>query len=212
VSFNQTRWCLFEIGATPPHKLHLVTRGFSERDIAEHLQNIDAETALCFSDDDRKMIHAEITERFEFGTLARFTEELRLRFLLRPVSYDVEVAALRQRSSGDVFDFEALRDHLEAPAAVPHAGGESMRLACVVGEAGEGKSTLSAALFGGDFVHAAHFCTSIIFTFIALSARILCAFVYLICRTTLIGLSVYFDFHFCVLSMCFLENSSLRAP
>ena len=160
-------WCLYEIGATPPHKLHLVTRGFSERDIAHHLQSIDAETALCFSDDDRRMIHAEIADRFEFGSLARFTEELRLRFLLRPLSYDADITALRQRSSGEVFQFDALREHIDAAAAVAAAApqvaaaAQGMRLACVVGEAGEGKSTLSAALlgpFGGGRVHAAHFC------------------------------------------------------
>ena len=149
-------WCLYEIGATPSHKLHLVTRGFDERDIAQHLQNIDAETALCFSADDRTMIHAEIVVRFGFGSMKRFTEELRLRFLLRPLSYAADITALRHRSSEEVFQFDALRDHIQAAA-----GPQSGRLACVVGDAGEGKSTLSAALlgpFGGDLVHAAHFC------------------------------------------------------
>ena len=42
-------WCLYEIGSTPLTKLQLVTHGFSERDISEHLHSIDAETALCFS-------------------------------------------------------------------------------------------------------------------------------------------------------------------
>ena len=97
------------------------------------------------------MIHREITERFGFGSLARFTEELRLRFLLRPLSYEADTTALRQRSSGDVFQFDALGEHMST----------SNSLACVVGEAGEGKSTLSAALLGpagGELVDAAHFC------------------------------------------------------
>ena len=153
-------WCLDEIGATPSAKLHLVTRGFSEREIAQHLQSIDAETALCFSDSDREMIREEIVQRFD--SLARFTEELRLRFLLRPLGYEADVAALSRRSTGDVF--AALRAHMDAPleAASPQvAERSSQRLACVVGEAGEGKSTVSAALLGcasaGPPIHAAHF-------------------------------------------------------
>jgi len=43
-------WCLYEIGSTPPQKLQLVTHGFSEKDVSQHIRNIDAETALCFSD------------------------------------------------------------------------------------------------------------------------------------------------------------------
>ena len=43
-------WCLYEIGSTPPQKLQLVTHGFSEKDVSQHTRNIDAETALCFSD------------------------------------------------------------------------------------------------------------------------------------------------------------------
>eukprot|EP01046_Picozoa_sp_COSAG06_P023784 COSAG06_NODE_1905_length_8095_cov_10.218984_8_plen_109_part_00 len=95
------------------------------------------------------MIHTEIVGRFEFGSLARFTEELRLRFLLRSLSYDADIRSLQQRSSGDVFQFDTLRTHMST----------SESLACVVGEAGEGKSTLSAALVGpagGRLVDAAH--------------------------------------------------------
>jgi hypothetical protein len=51
-------------------------------------------------------------ERFGFGSLVRFTEELRLRFLLRPLSYDADITALRQRSSGDVFQFDGLCEHI----------------------------------------------------------------------------------------------------
>ena len=155
-----------------------MTRGFSERDIAQHLYNIGAETALCVSPKDRAMIHAEIADRFGFGSLARFTEELRLRFLMSLLSYDAEISALRQRSSGDAFKFDALRAHMDAAeeavdprwrpgrdymyqAALRYRHTYNMRLACVVGDAGEGKSTLSAALLGpagGGLVHAVHFC------------------------------------------------------
>ena len=85
------------------------------------------------------MIRREIIGRS--GSLARFTQELRLRFLLRPVSYDADLAVLRARGDGvEACNFDALR------ASVAHGAGQ---LALVVGGAGEGKSTLAAAMIGG---------------------------------------------------------------
>ena len=145
--FPLTRlWCLYEIGTTPPHKLELVTQGFNQRDIAKNLQSIDAETAHCFSDDDRKMIRAEIIARFD--SLDRFTQELRLRFLLRPISYDGDVTALQNRAASDTCQFNDIREHVKG----------DRRMACVVAGPGEGKSTVAAAMLGDGFIHAAHFC------------------------------------------------------
>jgi hypothetical protein len=163
-------WCLYEIGATPLQKLRLVPRGCSEADIAQHLRTIDAESALCFSAADRDMIRREICEKFGYGTLARFTQELQLRFLLRPMSYDADVRVLQERGSREVHDFSPVRVHLETHAAAEcestaavsaaravRGGGQ---LACVVGGFGEGKSTLSAAMLppAEDIVDAWHFC------------------------------------------------------
>ena len=61
----------------------LVRHEFGGQDISPHLHSIDAETAQCFSPMDRQMIRGEITELH--GSVARFTEELRLRFLLDPM-------------------------------------------------------------------------------------------------------------------------------
>ena len=74
-------WCLYEIGSTPPSKLQLLTHGFSEKDISQHIWKINAGGALCFSDQDRQMIQASIIRKF--GSLDQFTTELRLRLLLR---------------------------------------------------------------------------------------------------------------------------------
>jgi len=138
-------WCLYEIGSTPTSKLQLLTHGFSEKDIARHVWNIDAETALCFSPDDKKMIRKEITERFGYGTLQRFTTELRLRLLLRPMSYAADLKALRDRAGPkESYNFDTVRQHVEAAAG---------RIVCVVGGPGEGKSTLAAMVLssgGGD--------------------------------------------------------------
>ena len=140
-------WCLYEIGSTPPDKLELVTHGFAERDVTQHIRNIDAETALCFSDDDKKMIHGEIETKFGFGSLRRFTEELKLRFLLRPMGYKSDLDALKKRGSTNAYRLDALRAH------VRESGG---RVACVVGGPGQGKSSVASAAL--DIADAHHFC------------------------------------------------------
>ncbi|XRB25260.1 EF-hand domain-containing protein [Pseudoscourfieldia marina] len=140
-------WCLYEIGSTPPQKLQLVTHGFSEKDVSHHIRNIDAETALCFSEDDKKMIRGEITGKFKFESLKHFTEELKLRFMLRPMSYESDLQALRERGQSNNYQLDELRAH------VTSTGG---RLACIVGGPGEGKSSVAAAAL--DLVHASHFC------------------------------------------------------
>ncbi|XRA97499.1 EF-hand domain-containing protein [Pycnococcus provasolii] len=139
-------WCLYEIGSTPPQKLQLVTHGFSEKDVSQHIRNIDAETALCFSPADKEMIHGEITGKFKFESLKHFTEELKLRFMLRPMSYESDLQALRERGQSNEYQLEELREH------VTSTGG---RLACVIGGPGEGKSSVAAAAL--DMVHASHF-------------------------------------------------------
>ncbi|XRB03834.1 EF-hand domain-containing protein [Pycnococcus provasolii] len=139
-------WCLYEIGSTPPQKLQLVTNGFSEKDVSHHIRNIDAETALCFSPADKKMIHGEITDKFGFASMRHFTEELKLRFMLRPMSYESDVQALKERGQRNKYQLDELREH------VTSTGG---RLACIVGGPGEGKSSVAAAAL--DLVHAAHF-------------------------------------------------------
>ncbi|XRB25467.1 EF-hand domain-containing protein [Pseudoscourfieldia marina] len=140
-------WCLYEIGSTPPQKLQLVTHGFSEKDVSQHIRNIDAETALCFSPADKEMIHGEITGKFGFASMQHFTEELKLRFMLRPMSYESDLQALRERGQSNEYQLEELRTH------VTSTGG---RLACIVGGPGEGKSSVAAAAL--DLVHASHFC------------------------------------------------------
>ncbi|XRB18787.1 EF-hand domain-containing protein [Pseudoscourfieldia marina] len=140
-------WCLYEIGSTPPQKLQLVTHGFSEKDVSQHIRNIDAETALCFSPADKEMIHGEITGKFGFASMKHFTEELKLRFMLRPMSYESDLQALRERGQSNNYQLDELRAHVKS------TGG---RLACIVGGPGEGKSSVAAAAL--DMVHAAHFC------------------------------------------------------
>ena len=129
-------WCLYEIGSTPPSKLQLLTHGFSEKDISRHIWNINAGDALCFSDEDRQMIHTKIVD--QFGTMEKFTIELQLRLLLRPMSYAADLQALRDRAGPpETYRFDQVQQHVEAA---------SDQVACVVGGPGEGKSTLAAMM------------------------------------------------------------------
>ena len=146
-------WCLYEIGSTPTNKLQLLTHGFSEADISQHVRAVDAETALCFSADDREMIRAEIAGKF--GSLQQFTVELRLRLLLRPMSTPPTCGRC---ATGPGRRGLLVRPGAAARRARPAGAG-------VVGGPGEGKSTLAAVMAmagsgggGGGFVHAAHFC------------------------------------------------------
>ncbi|GHP07938.1 hypothetical protein PPROV_000668000 [Pycnococcus provasolii] len=49
------------------------------------------ETALCFSPADKQMIHGEITGKFGFASMKHFTEELKLRFMLRPMPNEQKI-------------------------------------------------------------------------------------------------------------------------
>ena len=49
-------WCLYEIGTTPLHKLELLTDQAATAQVVAAARQVDAATAMCFSDDDRRMI------------------------------------------------------------------------------------------------------------------------------------------------------------
>ena len=99
-------------------------------------RQVDAATAMCFSDADRKMITAHIEAKY--GTLQQFTEQLRLRLLLQPLGYDADLAKLRARCAGEVASLGPIKE------ALGDGGVDGSRAALVVGGAGEGKSTVAA--------------------------------------------------------------------
>jgi hypothetical protein len=155
-------WCLFEIGTTPPHKLLLLTPGFSEADVAATFRGVNVAAAQCFDGGDTAMIRERIVVKHT--SLDAFQRLLRLLLLLKPTSYEADCAALRQRSEGEAWRFEELFAFAEGGSADDDG---APRLACIAGGPGEGKSTLAAALChhsaeGGEHalpaVHAHHFC------------------------------------------------------
>ena len=148
-----------EIGSSPPEKLQLLTHGFSIGAVAGAFAAVDTASADCFAAGDKAMIRGHIRRKMVEAkmvapdasvddALAAFTRRLRLLLLLKPTSYTDDMNALLARAEGESFEFGALREHAGQPG----------HCALIVGEGGEGKSTLAAALVRDHVVTAAHFC------------------------------------------------------
>ena len=151
-------WCLFEIGSTPPEKLHLLTRGFAAAELCARFRALDVAAASCHDAADAPLffdsfIRGEI--RRHHGSEAFFEQKLRLRLLLRPLSYDADVDALLANATREAWRLDELRGFLRDGSS---AGGDASRLACVLGSPGVGKSTLSAKLCREGAADAFHFC------------------------------------------------------
>ena len=58
------------------------------------------------------MIQAKIID--QFGTMEKFTVELQLRLLLRPMSYAADLQALRDRAGPpETYHFEQVQQHVD---------------------------------------------------------------------------------------------------
>ena len=145
-------WCLYEIGSTPPDKLLLLTHGFSESDVAAVFRGVDVEAADCYDSNDKSHIREHIVVLR--GSLAAFQQMLRLRLLLKPMSYEADSRALLRRSRDDIWRVGDLSKFVSSTANA------EARLACITGGPGEGKSSIAAALCSASplLVHAHHFC------------------------------------------------------
>ena len=89
-----------------------------------------------FSNDDKRMICAHIEEKF--GSLRKFTEQLRLRLLLKPLGYAADLTVLRERCNAEVADLSAVgafltpRPDAEADATTKAPCGG--RIALIIGD------------------------------------------------------------------------------
>ena len=127
------------------------------------LGEIDVDNCVCYDPEDKKMVTSlptyQVLADFDslvpplqilsnivdhHGSTAAFNASLKLQLLLVPTSYKVDMDQLTRRSEGTTWDFHAATEwltnnHNEADASTP-------RCLCVLGPAGTGKSTVSAAL------------------------------------------------------------------
>ena len=130
-------WCLFEWN----HTLRvygfdgLFMTGMTTDERARIITAIDVERAQCFALEDKVMILGKITE--VHGSAETFNLSLRLELLLQPLSYKIDVAALRKRCADMRFDFSSVLDWM---------GSADSRALCIFAGAGQGKSTISSAL------------------------------------------------------------------
>ncbi|PNH05496.1 hypothetical protein TSOC_008245, partial [Tetrabaena socialis] len=130
-------WCLFEWAHTlathGPDGLHMQ---LGPADRAKVFGSINVEQAECFKPEDKVMILSEIKQHHTSSE--RFDASLKLQLLLEPLSYRVDMRRLLQRADemGTQWRFEAVSEWLVS----------EHRLLCISAGAGEGKSTISAAL------------------------------------------------------------------
>ena len=132
-------WCLFEWGKTVTHHgldaLYLV--GMTLEDRGAIVREINVAKAECFDPKDREMILADIEK--SHGSVDAFNYRLKLALLLTPVPCRHDLALLWSRSMGTLWNLETLAAWL-ADGVLGH------RVVCVMGGAGEGKSSASAAM------------------------------------------------------------------
>eukprot|EP01035_Chromulina_nebulosa_P028857 gene28857-38157_t len=153
-------WCLYEIGSTPTEKLVLLTHGFDATELGLAYEKIDATTADCFSKPDKERIQGHIRNMMVehkivpsgasiLEALAAFTRVLKLLLILKPTSYSADIAALLARADG--YERYPLMKTVERACT-------GVKLVVIVGNSGDGKSTLAAALVDAISIDAYHFC------------------------------------------------------
>ncbi|KAG2448525.1 hypothetical protein HYH02_006416 [Chlamydomonas schloesseri] len=167
-------WCIYEWATTRarhgPDGLHM---WLEPGDRGVVFGSLDIRKAECQFPEDKKMILATV-ER-QHGSAEQFNTKLKLQLLLEPVSYRVDERRLLQRARGTRWDFNPVAAWLDAgpPGAGggggkgggAKGGGGGTRVLCVVAGAGEGKSTISAALCAvpaeggfGERISCRHYC------------------------------------------------------
>eukprot|EP00198_Chlamydomonas_reinhardtii_P013244 XP_001702581.1 predicted protein [Chlamydomonas reinhardtii] len=141
-------WCIFEWASTlSVHGSDGFHMQLAPADRHHVFGSIAVRSAECFKQADKDMILGLVEERY--GSCDLFDAKLRLQVLLEPLSYRVDVRKLAARAGGTHWHWEPLRRWLEAgggPSVGDGSSSGSSRLLCVVGGAGEGKSTVSAQL------------------------------------------------------------------
>ena len=134
-------WCLYEWDHTLEHHGFdgLSFAGMSLEDRVKVVAAIHVETAECFNAADREMILGNI--RNNYGTTEAFNMYLKLQLTLCPLSYKIDVEQLTTRSEKTAWKFDLVQEWLNSKT----------RCLCFMGDAGTGKSTVSAALIAKLF-------------------------------------------------------------
>ena len=100
----------------------------------ELIEKIDVANAECFMPKDKAMILEKV--KSHHGSYEAFDKKLKLHLLLEPLSYKVDIEQHLARSHNTEWDFTEVKRWIQG----------DKRALCVLGEAGTGKSTVSAAM------------------------------------------------------------------
>ncbi|PNH07719.1 hypothetical protein TSOC_005803 [Tetrabaena socialis] len=130
-------WCIFEWAHTlllhGSDGLHLHIKA---EDRAAVLSSINVAEAKCYKEEDKVMILSEVC--LHHNSPEVFNTKLKLQLLPEPLSYRVDVQRLTERAAA--MGTQWVFDEVDAWLAT------SNRVLCITAGAGEGKSTISAAL------------------------------------------------------------------
>eukprot|EP01035_Chromulina_nebulosa_P025721 gene25721-33587_t len=152
-------WCLYEIGSTPIEKLQLLYPYHAVSLYEKKINNIDTVNAKCYKETDAVMIRSHIRDEMlkqkvvdnsasEKEALKSFSRVLKLLLILKPTQYSIDITDLLARvPDRSSYQLEKVFEQC--------TGG---RLICIVGNFGEGKSTIAAALSKTGRLDAYHFC------------------------------------------------------
>ena len=131
-------WCLYEWNWTlhihGPDGIHFVGMDTEQR--GQVVQTIHVESAQAFSESDKKMILDEVL--INQGSFEAFDSNLKRQLILDPISYNVDLKQLYLRSLGTKWLFGPIIKWMKESA--------SPRALVIMGGAGEGKSSISAAI------------------------------------------------------------------
>ncbi|PNH06904.1 WD repeat domain-containing protein, partial [Tetrabaena socialis] len=130
-------WCIFEWAHTlllhGPDGLHLYLK---PEDRTAVLHSINVTEAACYKPEDKVMILNEVSRHHTSPEV--FNTKLKLQLLLEPLSYRADMQRLNKHAAaiGTQWVFDGLDAWLASES----------RVLCIAAGAGEGKSTISAAL------------------------------------------------------------------
>jgi len=132
-------WCVHEWDRTTFYHGSdgLIMAGMSSDDRKAIIAQVDVKKAECFDPDDLEMILSNL--RANHGSAAAFDRAVKLQLLFNPLSYRVDLEQLKKRSEGTKWNFGPVDEWLAEPVE------SSSRVLCILGGAGTGKSTISAA-------------------------------------------------------------------
>ena len=128
-------WCIFEWDATIMcHGIEKLHMPLTKEERLKIVSIICVEKASCYYESDKEMILRKVLEHH--GSTDAFDRSLKRMLLFDELKYTVDLSELLRRQKGTDYNYDKVQQWLDGDKAVM----------CIVGGAGTGKSTISAAI------------------------------------------------------------------